>query len=440
MPPDMLHMDRKDADGCLKQHSINEKPFSFKLDEPLIPKTEEKRANTLTYQNFYSELAKGSYLNPTCRDYTTNDNPQEYLKRSNEENRTVCSKTIIIQKLSSNDLIDKLSEYKAPEYEPNRATSSLKQRNLINIQHDWQSPFKLANYAFTLEPFIYKPSNSITKYPVNSYNCINKVSAEFEELLLGDRLRRKSYSDFVHSLSTIRQMLGESSDITLTESKSITGQFLSTPRSNKSNNKIIYKNKSDILNRNFSSEDTENYSTSFKTDKYCNISNIYTRNDLTEHKKKLESLRKLYRLCPRDGFSLLKEMEFNDAEYVEWLKQNDFLKYTNYSKESTNSMLLPDNFLNYCLHNNSTSLKRKSLLSMEKYNFESKLNDEKFMDLRYCNVYELIIYEHVVIINFLTFFTSYFNVQRLRKLSMTDHILQIIFFALCYGIFVIVQN
>lgn len=290
----------------------------------------------------------------------------------------------------------------------------------------------------------YKQDISIDKYISNCYDCIDKISAGFDDIIYyGNSLREEHPVDILRrSQAPDHKALGydhfhtENDKSDSNESISITGHFLNTALANTgSQNRVIFKNNSANLGANYSSEDIDDYGSYMRRKEYCSLGNLYSTNDIsglgeTQKQSKLSLI--------SQRMETLDDPVFEEKEYKEWLIKNNLIKYTTYS--NTNSFIES----RYSAPNTEMPTICKSISSLDDYiihcSTEEDISDRKFMEVHCYNIYEMITYEHLVVINFLTFFTSYFSVRRMYKLTINDHIFQIIFFALCYGIFVIIKN
>lgn len=294
-----------------------------------------------------------------------------------------------------------------------------------------------------------KPAKSIQKHINNCYECIRKISEDFDDILkcgpnfterstiAKSTVTKKSRFDHYDRGSTVSDS---------NESTSITGRFLNTTHANNgSKNEIIFKNRSEILRKDISIEEINDYSYCFKADKHCNLKNRYTSLVNSKDQKRITKTREEHNVP--QTLDITWDPDIKEEEYLEWLKRNNLLSYTSYCKSHNSdiarSMIseCPQKLLRY---QKEDPLRYPSLMSFDippfRYESEEDVKENKFMEIQFYNMYEMIIYEHLVVINFLTFFTSYFSARRIRKLSLNDHIVRIVFFAICYGVFMFVKN
>lgn len=497
--PDKFRDDDREFEEILRQYSenarqdrykrVNFDDFSYQLG------TQKEALNSSKYGTFLSDLANGSYLKSKNRSAEKSQIYEGYMTTqvSGRESQLSYSEVYAVQNISGtfevnrNDRGPQLKDVRLKFLEDsdycnvsrserklyqelihrNICAQSLQQYLLNEGTPNFNTGEKLSRRStpynivddFEFKPLSPKANASIDKYITNCYDCIKKISEGFDDILYYNNGFSERYPyDFVrNNKSSLKKKTRfedsekKSDKSDSTNSMSITGHFLNTSHvNNGSQNRVIFKNNSENLSRNFSSEDIDDYSYYLRTDRYCSLRNLYSSSDYSKdksgnrkHKKQHQQQQQQSMVSPVLDF--LRNPVIREEEYREWLKQNNLLKYASCSITNSSTIGQPtENLLDYSTLSTDVPLKYNSLLSMDDYFFrcssEENVKDQKFMEIHCYDLYEMIIYEHLVVINFLTFFTSYFNVRRIKKLSLNDHLLQIIFFAICYGIFMFVKN
>lgn len=295
---------------------------------------------------------------------------------------------------------------------------------------------------------VHNRSNSIDKHIKNCYECIKKISERFGDILHCNK--NKSVQSY-YATSIVKKtefdIIDKKINNTIsTDSVSVIGHFLNTSHGNNgSQNRLLFINNSENLNNKFSSEENDDYSYYIRSDRQCSLRNLFSSSEVSKDKKYL------YNIAKKQSKSLRLEFTYDqvikDEEYKEWLKRNNFLNYTRYcttnSSEISRLMDQEELSLNYSAITSEVPLRYSTQFTLDNELHQSQseyYRDGNFMDIHCYNIYEMIIYEHLVVIHFLKFFTSYFSVRRIRKLTVNDHLIQIIFFAFCYCVFIFVKN
>ncbi|KAG5899231.1 hypothetical protein JTB14_035416 [Gonioctena quinquepunctata] len=208
-------------------------------------------------------------------------------------------------------------------------------------------------------------------------------------------------------------------------------------------NKILYKNDSRNLANNFSEEDLCGCSQPFLSERYLSLRNLYSYTCLEsgEFKYPHHTLPKTSGLC---GLRYDSGVDFRitDDEYKLWLKQNDFVKYTDYSVTTKSSSVSRKTTSEDHADASTSSSAVLDLVPLPSDDRSRKmhLNMELLESVNPQQFYQLIIYEHVAISNCINFFSCYFSTKRLKKLSIPDRIIQLLFFVMCYYVMVFLDG
>lgn len=283
----------------------------------------------------------------------------------------------------------------------------------------------------------------IENYVRNCNDCIGKRTDLFADIHLKDYHRKDiSNVDFARrdGRSVPKKIsFGNANTVTKSTSSgsiSITGHFLNTTHNNRgSQNKVLFQQRSENLSRTFSSEDIDDFSYCLKADRYCSLRNLRSISDYSKEKFGSEKSRKqLKNTWMSTDYKVSIDPVIKDEEYQAWLIQNNVLKYSDLTRSNISAVSQPvtKGFETYSTIGREIILNKVASPS-------NKIDENRLMEVGYYNIYELIIYEHIVVIKFLTFFTSYFRLRRIKRLTYSDRILQILFFTLCYGVFEIVR-
>lgn len=446
--------------NCLKNETIQNQ--QAQANEPQAIK---KYSDTfLNNENTLQELHQQNMLaQDLLKKYFSEDKPQIKIDDKREQK----------------DLINALN----PEEKKLETVSSLMRRYFSRIDENEQVCIKPSDEYVFLNTNRTKKKNSCNrkvsvkvvrpfKYHKkfwdsgSNFEVIPKTQSPF--YFQGPR-RKRSRFDFE---STVALKQNSSTDMSL---KTENVQFISTKdrhrrQSDSESNKLLYKTDSKNFENTFSAEELH----TFMPERYMSLRNVYGPNYIKDAKEQNRAEQNK----PRYNFQTLQNkgsksqelilkfldsgshIKVTDDDYKKWLKEKNFLKYVDLGKSSVSSITfksISQKVVNYSIGrvskpsrhrktSRSNVVNKSYQIGFNKFanaktmpSLTNSVENFKFVDIEYNNFYQLFIYEHIVISNFINFYCS-FNATRIKKLTITDRVYQLIFLVFCYYILSLMNN
>lgn len=296
----------------------------------------------------------------------------------------------------------------------------------------------------------------------SNFDMISKTESPFKFEGHG---RKRSRLEFESNMALKHD---SSTDVSL---KTQNVQFLTTGGgkrvSDSEANKILFKTDSKDFENSYSLEELH----FFMPERYKALQNLYSSNIIenTQEQNKSEQSKPRYNFQTLPNKNSKSHMKFFDSgshikitddDYKKWLKEKNFLKYTDCAKSSVSSVTfksISQKIVNYsitpfCKPNREKKKSRTSIMNKSHQigfsNFANagtipsltnSTDNYKFVDIEYNNLYQLVIYEHIVISNLINFYCS-FNATRIRKLTIKDRMYQLMFLVFCYYVLLFMNN
>ncbi|CAG9864172.1 unnamed protein product [Phyllotreta striolata] len=210
-------------------------------------------------------------------------------------------------------------------------------------------------------------------------------------------------------------------------------QFLDTKLMS-SNNKILYKNTSENLENDFSTYNLGGLSTCLLPNR-CMVFGSMPSYLYLKKFSRYTSKNTFPNSSSHFGARLSKkiEIEIDDKDYKKWLEDNNLIKYAKSINSDSNS-IATDGTTSLISAPENPPFTHRSAPKIEQV-FANNAFDFNFDDY-----YELFLYEHLVVLNAIHFFSYFSRMDRLKQLTAHERCLQVFFFFFCFYVLAFISE